>query len=186
MATPPPECAEFRVYPDYIGSPGPVDFNLYSNRIMSSIYVMNAEYTRAFGDPSERLDRTVRMQAVPPDQVAAKEKLSPADLLKIDTQGSELDIERGSTNALRETSLIEVEVEFYPMYEGQPVFSDLDPLLRETGFELLYLNRIFHHRKNFYRGLSKGQVICADALNGPSPSRLKNSRQKGSRNILSC
>jgi FkbM family methyltransferase len=173
MSTPPPEYAEFRVYPYYIGSSGPVDFNLYSNRIMSSTYAMNTEYTRAFGDPSERLDRTVRLQAIPLDEVAAKEKLAPPDLLKIDTQGSELDILRGSTNVLRETSLIEVEVEFYPMYEGQPVFSDLDPLLREEGFELLYLNRIFHHRKNFYRGLSKGQVICADALYGRSPSRLQ-------------
>jgi FkbM family methyltransferase len=173
LANPPPEFSEFRVYPYYIGPPGPVDFNLYSNRIMSSVYAMNSEYTRAFGDPSESLDRTVRMQAVPLDEVAAKEKLAPADLLKIDTQGSELDILRGAANVLRETSLIEVEVEFYPMYEGQPVFSDLDPMLREAGFELLYLNRIFHHRKNFYRGLSKGQVICADALYGRSPSRLQ-------------
>jgi len=173
MRAPREEYAEFRVYPYYIGSPGTVDFNLYANRIMSSTYAMNTEYTRAFGDPSEKLDRTVRLQAVPLDEVAAKEKLAPPDLLKIDTQGSELDILRGSTNVLRETSLIEVEVEFYPMYQGQPVFSDLDPLLREAGFELLYLNRIFHHRKNFYRGLSKGQVICADALYGRSPSRLQ-------------
>ena len=63
---------------------------------MSSTYAMNTEYTRAFGDPSEGLDRTVRLQAVPSDDVAAKEKLEPPDLRKIDTQGSELDILRGS------------------------------------------------------------------------------------------
>jgi FkbM family methyltransferase len=171
-ANPPSNYADFRVYPYYIGPPGPVDFHLYENRIMSSIYPMNPEYTRAFGDPSVKLDRTLQMTAVPLDEIMAKEHLNAPDLLKIDTQGSEFDILRGSTHTLRETSLIEVEVEFYPMYEGQPLFADLDPLLRSSGFELLYLNRIFHQRKSFYTGLSRGQVTCADALYGRSPTTL--------------
>jgi len=173
MEAPPENYAGFRVYPYFIGQPGIVDFHLYSNRIMSSMYLMNPEYTRAFGDPSVRLDRTVQMTAVPLDEVMAKEQLSGPDLLKLDTQGSERDILRGATRTLSETSLVEVEVEFYPMYEGQPVFADLDPVLRSAGFELLYLNRMFHQRKKFYTGLSRGQVICADALYGRSPSCLR-------------
>jgi FkbM family methyltransferase len=169
---PPGNYAQYRVYPYYIGQPGVVDFRLYSNRIMSSIYPMNTEYTRAFGDPSVKLDRTLQMTAVPLDTVIAKEQLGPPDLLKVDTQGSELDILRGATRALSQTSLIEVEVEFSPMYERQPLFSDLDPVLRSAGFELLYLNRLFHQRKKFYTGLSRGQVICADALYGRSPACL--------------
>jgi FkbM family methyltransferase len=172
MAAPPASYADFRVYPYYVGEPGKVDFHLYQNRIMSSAYRMNPEYTRAFGDPSVKLDQTLQMTAVPLDTVMEKERISAPDLLKIDTQGSEFDILRGADRTLGKTSLIEVEVEFYPMYEGQPLFADVDPLLRSAGFELLYLNRIFHQRKAFYTGLSRGQVTCADAVYGRSPNRL--------------
>ena len=174
MQNPPKGYANFRVYPYYIGEPGTVDFHLYENRIMSSMYPMNPEYTRAFGNPGVNLDRTIQMTAVPLDEVMAKEQLNAPDLLKIDTQGSERDILQGSSRTLAETSLVEVEVEFSQMYVGQPLFSDLDPILRSAGFELLYFNRIFHQRKKFYTGLSRGQVICADALYGRSPSRLEN------------
>lgn len=172
MEAPPGNYAEYRVYPYFIGQAGMLDFRLYRNRIMSSVYEMSGEYIRAFGDPSSGLERTSELKGVRLDDVVAKERLNAPDLLKLDTQGSELDILRGASRTLGETSLVEVEVEFYPMYEGQPLFADLDPVLRSSGFELLYLNRVFHQRKKFYKGLSRGQVICADALYGKSPSRL--------------
>ncbi len=112
------------------------------------------------------------LEAVRLDDAVAKDQLRAPDFLKLDTQGSELDILRGSSRTLEETSLVEVEVEFCPMYEGQPLFADVDALLRADGFELLYLNRAFLQRKGFYKGLSRGQPVFGDALYGRSPAGL--------------
>jgi len=164
--------ADYRVYPYFIGQAGAVDFHLYSDRGWSSIYEINSEFSRAYLEPPPRLERTVTLDAVRLDDVVAKDHLSAPDLLKLDTQGSELDILRGSNRTLAETSLVEVEVEFSPMYKGQYLFGDVDALLRSHNFELLYLNRIFLQRKKFYKGLSRGQVVFGDALYGRSPAQL--------------
>lgn len=53
------------------------------------------------------------------------------DLLKIDTQGSELSVLRGSSEMLRKGRIktIFLEVNFVPLYEGQCSFSDIISLL---------------------------------------------------------
>src|SRR6266481_1228578 len=172
MSAPPIDYSEYRVYPYFIGQGGTVDFRFYSDRGMSSTYKISTEYSRAFLEPSPRLERTVKLEAVSLDSVMAKERINAPDLLKLDTQGSELAILCGANHTLAETSLVELEVEFLPMYEGQPLFADLDALLRSRGFELLYLNRAFLQRKKFYKGLSRGQLVFGDALYGRSPSQL--------------
>jgi FkbM family methyltransferase len=172
MNTPPGGYAEYQVYPYFIGQNGTVDFHVYSDRGMSSTYEINSEFIRAFLEPPPTLERTVTLRAVRLDDVVAKDHLGAPDLLKLDTQGSELDILRGASNTLMETSLVEVEVEFYPMYKGQPLFADVDALLRSSGFELLYLNRAFVQRKKFYQGLSRGELIFGDALYGRGPSQV--------------
>lgn len=70
------------------------------------------------------------------------------DHLKIDTQGSELDILRGAQTSLRTVRSIEVEVEFNPMYVGQPLFHEIDKFLRELGFELWKFSEVTHYSRN--------------------------------------
>lgn len=53
--------------------------------------------------------------------------------IKIDTQGSELAILKGSTKALVTCSLVDVEMEFNPIYEGQDLFCDVDKFMRDHG-----------------------------------------------------
>jgi FkbM family methyltransferase len=59
------------------------------------------------------------------------------DYLKLDTQGSELEILTHATETLRGCLLIETEVSFVPLYEGSPLFADVDRLLRARGFTFL-------------------------------------------------
>lgn len=72
--------------------------------------------------------------------------LSAVDFLKLDTQGSELDILRGADRALAGARLVEVEVEFNPIYRGQPLFGDVDRFLRDRGFVLWRLGHLVHYR----------------------------------------
>jgi FkbM family methyltransferase len=62
--------------------------------------------------------------------------LGTIDFIKLDTQGSELDILRGAERTLADPLLaIQVEVEFTPLYEDQPLFADVATFLRSHGFE---------------------------------------------------
>jgi FkbM family methyltransferase len=70
--------------------------------------------------------------------------LAPIDALKIDVQGAELDVLRGAQQRLESVRVIETEVEFQQLYEGQPLFCDVDRFLRERGFGLWRLREIHH------------------------------------------
>jgi FkbM family methyltransferase len=70
--------------------------------------------------------------------------VGPIDAIKLDVQGAELDILRGAKASLQSVRLIEAEVEFQQLYEGQPLFADVDLFLRERGFTLWRLRDIHH------------------------------------------
>jgi FkbM family methyltransferase len=79
------------------------------------------------------------------DGWTAGEGLDRVDYLKLDTQGSELDILRGAERILASVRVVETEVEFNPIYLGQPLFSDVDRYLREQGFVLWRLAHLAHY-----------------------------------------
>lgn len=82
------------------------------------------------------------------DAWAKENGVSAIDHIKIDTQGSELDVLIGAGCLLDKIRSIQVEVEFNPMYLDQPVFSDVDKFLRSNGFVLWKLSEITHYSKN--------------------------------------
>jgi FkbM family methyltransferase len=86
--------------------------------------------------------RTINCPSTTLDQYCAQNGILDVDALKLDTQGSEYDILKGSVNALRSISFINIEVEFNELYEGQPLFGDVDRFLRGHGFVLWRLNHI--------------------------------------------
>jgi hypothetical protein len=96
------------------------------------------------------------------------------DFIKVDTQGSELAVLEGSRGILASSVFgLEVEVEFAPMYHGQPLFSDLDSFVRQFGFQL------FDQRCGYWKrdagkkyGGPRGQLIFADALYFRTPQSL--------------
>ena len=58
------------------------------------------------------------------------------DFVKIDVQGAELAVFQNGERVLRNAVLVQTEVEFVALYENQPLFSDVDPLLRSYGYQL--------------------------------------------------
>ncbi len=61
-------------------------------------------------------------------------EIAHLDFLKMDVQGGELDILRHGRARLAEAVMVQTEVSFVPLYEGQPVFGEIDLALRELGF----------------------------------------------------
>lgn len=78
------------------------------------------------------------------DSWAERSGVGGIDALKIDVQGAELDVLRGAEQSLDSVRIIECEVEFQELYEGQPVFTDVDRFLRDRGFTLWRLREIHH------------------------------------------
>lgn len=108
------------------------------------------------------------------DQASISSGAAPV-ALKIDTQGTELAILKGSLQCLKNSLLaIELEVEFIELYKDQPLFGDIDVFLRSQGFILFDLGNLLMLKRGEY-GFSeerKGQLIAADALYFRSPDKL--------------
>ncbi|WP_053068398.1 FkbM family methyltransferase [Synechococcus sp. GFB01] len=62
------------------------------------------------------------------------EEARPADFLKLDVQGAEGMVLEHATETLKDVAVLQSEVEFVELYEGQPLFADVDALLRRQGF----------------------------------------------------
>ena len=72
--------------------------------------------------------------SVPTVRLDDVEEIESIDFLKIDIQGAELEVFRNGMNKLKDCLVIHTEVEFLPMYEGQPLFSEVELFLRDHGF----------------------------------------------------
>lgn len=91
----------------------------------------------------------VSFEATTLDHWSKENDISYIDYIKLDTQGSELNILRGGKKILSTTRIIELEVEFNPIYENQPLFNDIDRFLRAEGFVLWgFLNLIHYSKRN--------------------------------------
>jgi len=69
------------------------------------------------------------------------------DYLKIDVQGYELEVLKGSTNSLDDVVGCELEVSFLEIYKNQPFFAEVDMFMRSHGFFLADLERFWWRRK---------------------------------------
>ncbi len=90
---------------------------------------------------------TTEIQTTTLDLWMTQNQVSIVDYIKVDTQGSELEILKGGTGALQTARCLEVEVEFNPIYLGQAVFSDVDMFLRSQGFVLWKLSNHVHYSR---------------------------------------
>ncbi len=60
--------------------------------------------------------------------------INPIDFLKMDVQGAELEIMKNGETKLLNCLAIQLEVSYFPLYENQPTFGDIDLYLRKKDF----------------------------------------------------
>jgi FkbM family methyltransferase len=143
---------------------------LYKDRRLSSFFLPNLSLLNHF--PLDQLlmpeafsiDAEVAVDCVPLDEFCPREEINDVDFIKIDTQGSEMEILQGGPETLRKTFAVAIEVEFAPIYEKQPLFADVDSFLRGQGFSMFDLSRFWWKRSVPPEIDSRGQMIFADAI----------------------
>jgi FkbM family methyltransferase len=155
---------------------GPLQFHVARDRGLSSIFEPNRAFLSAFPDAG-RFDTidTQQVAADTLDNVLRVHGVQDADFIKVDTQGSELFVLQGAAATLASTMVgVEVEVEFTPIYTGQPLFADVDNFLRGLGY-LLFDLRPCYWKREAGRGIGgpRGQIIWADALYLKSVTALR-------------
>jgi len=127
----------------------------------SSLLRPNLKLAQRFNNLAELMQvvATPDIDTVRLDDVA-EIRAQGCDLLKLDTQGSEAEILRHASETLKSCLIIQTEVEFVPIYEEQPLFAEVDQLLRSQGF-------MFHR----FLGLS-GRTYSPLMLNGDPNAAL--------------
>jgi len=98
----------------------------------SSPLKMAKLHKEAFPFSSGEISETVDVNTL--DNIAQELDLENNILLKIDVQGYENRVITGSRSILGRVKVIIMETSFHELYEGQPLFSDINELLQEQGF----------------------------------------------------
>lgn len=150
-----------------------VDFHICNRQEVSSIYKPNRNLLERYENPERfHIQRTISLEANSIDNLLPKEGIHEIDFIKIDTQGSELDILKGANNYFGNLIGLEVEVEFVELYQGQPLFTEVNSFVESKGFSLIDLRRYYWRRKEGGFIGRKGQLIFADALYFREPENL--------------
>jgi FkbM family methyltransferase len=90
----------------------------------------------------------INVTTVPLDQWWQDNSRPDVSFIKLDTQGSELDILRGGVDVLKNCVGCEVEVEFSAIYKEQPLFHDVDRFMKAQGFTLWRLYGLCHYTED--------------------------------------
>ena len=161
-------------FPFAIGAGGPAKLHVTASGGNSSLYAPNADLLRHFTTLAGMLEvkhvaqvETHRLD----DVVGAKE----IDFLKIDVPGGELDVLTGATRLLPTALAVELEVEFLPMYQGAPLFGEVDAHMRAAGFQLhTFLDVYRPVYTPFAETVAAGpsQTMWADAVYVPDICKL--------------
>lgn len=133
----------------------------------SSLLQPNLELCRAYPyGANMEVVKTWPMTLHRLDTVAAENGFA-VDVIKIDTQGTELGILCGAGRLLSNMLIVELEVEFVSQYVDQPQACDVNLFMRQQGFVLRGLKRTYWRRtprEGWPRSTRGGQLLHGDAL----------------------
>lgn len=150
--------------PDFIGDGRTHVFHINEPDVTSSLLPFNTEVTQHLVWWNQL--RTVRQASAGTVTLdTAIGDVERVDLLQLDVQGFEHAALAGAQSVLARTLAVQCEVEFIELYKGQPLFAEIDQLLRRAGFRFLDLCNMNRHAFNSRSGAqSSDQLTWADAI----------------------
>jgi FkbM family methyltransferase len=123
-------------YPYALGSEDTTrEFFITKHLGASSFYKPNMEVLKSYPvrDCFE-VERTTQIKITTLDKLVEQKEIAQPHLLKIDTQGFELEILKGGRETLKGVYGIQLEAHLEPIYEGQALFPEIKEYLEGLGF----------------------------------------------------
>ena len=119
--------------PYVVGNGTTRTFHQCNFSMTSSLYEPNTPLLDRFQNLGE-LTRVVQRSPVETRRLDDLAEVRDVDYLKLDVQGAECDVIEGAAEILSNALVVHTEVEFVPLYIGQPLFAEVDQALRRKGF----------------------------------------------------
>ena len=136
------------IYPIGLGArKGSVTFYEMSSAGASSIFPAEGEFAERILNGQTRLSdslttvKTHEVEVIDVDNWRGENEIAPIDYMKINTQGSELEILKGSENTLQTCFGVQLEAAFAGHYKNAPKFWEIDRFLTDRGFTLFDIRK---------------------------------------------
>ncbi|RPH04824.1 MAG: FkbM family methyltransferase [bacterium TMED46] len=171
----------FPKYKIYSFEPSPKSYDYLSSRFIDNpniniinqamgcknetrkLYLSNFPNLNSLHKPNERSwgfkdEKSIDVETITLDDFCSVKKINHIDILKLDVQGSELDILKGGIKYLAagKISLINIEWQVVPLYENHHKYYKIAEFLANYDFEFFNLYNINESRS--------GQLRWADAI----------------------
>jgi FkbM family methyltransferase len=135
-----------------------LDLNITKGPYQSSLLKPNYEFINQFPNSNRfQIKKKIKIFTNTLDSF----KIINADFIKIDAQGFNYEVLKGSSKILNDVLAIEAEVEFVDIYKKQKLFGDLNKLLINKNFSFIDFLSLQKWRKNKSEG---GQCVFGNAL----------------------
>ena len=116
-------------------------------------------------------EKVVAVPSTSLDKYLADRQMPKPAVYKLDTQGSELDILKGVAGNLSDACMIDIEVQFNPLYHGAALFGDVDVFLRSQGFSLWRLPLLVHYTE---QNVPSAEAVVQSVSTPPSIVQTSN------------
>lgn len=161
------QTASHKYVPHFVGDGKERTFHWCSWAATSSLYPPNRPILERFTELPELVEvkETSQVTTTRLDDIA---DCRGADFVKIDVQGATLDVLKGGPETIARALVVQCEVEFIPIYDGEPLFAEIDQEMRRLGFLFHQFTglatRTFAPLKRRPGAPGQGQVIWTDAV----------------------
>jgi FkbM family methyltransferase len=139
--------------------------NVSENIVSSSLLTVSHECVTAC-DASRRVGtETIQVRRL---DTVRDEVVKPSDRvhLKIDTQGTEREVLLGGAKTLEQVASIELELSLAPLYDNQPLFTEMCEFLELRAFRCVWIERGFTNEHTGHTLQVDGFFVRLDAPNG--------------------
>ncbi|MDP1801077.1 MAG: FkbM family methyltransferase [Bacteroidota bacterium] len=117
---------------------GKKEINITANYVSSSIHELNSSEISKQTDEQKKKFEVIKKQEISTSTLDEETKsIKEILLIKLDTQGSELNILKGGIETLKKTNLLLIEMSNHDMYTNGCKYYEVDQFLRDNFFNLV-------------------------------------------------
>lgn len=154
--------------PHAVGDGRAHQLNLYRGTGLVSLLTLRQK-TLGYLRGLRRAARLVGSETIETKRLDDVHEVGRVDYFKIDIQGAEPMVFENASRALSEAAAVHTEVSFFPLYEDQRGFGEVDMMLREHGFlPHSFFNvvkrMVLSRRVNRTEGISPSQMLDGDVV----------------------